>query len=276
MEGNQSTMSTNDDQTLDNSVQPSDDTQPQRAIHLPDEVAGAQSRRKFLRTAVISGVAVATVGATAGVAAAASANGGPTLLSSLHTKLGATSSPNITCSMCFEASALQGSINSFSVSKDQHGKYNTQPGTFFVWFTAHNVPDGNYVITISRYNPTAALDAAPFQYQSGGNNAFLYNLPKGTAQDCPSFSNHVLPTTGQVRVAATVPHLFTHPPQATGPYQVTGGPVDLQVTGHISWRDTSPLPQNTTYYFTGSIFSASDLNTPLCTATTHVLAVKNY
>ena len=63
-------MST-DGQNFDHPVNPSGETQPQPAVSATEELAGQQSRRKFLRTAVISGVAVATVGTTAGVAAAA-------------------------------------------------------------------------------------------------------------------------------------------------------------------------------------------------------------
>ena len=275
-------MST-DGQNFDHPVNPSSETQPQPAVNATEELAGQQSRRKFLRTAVISGVAVATVGTTAGVAAAA-AQPHTGVLKNLGIRNPFTSSPaGITCTMCFESSGLDGSIGSFNVQRSEHNgkfKYNTQPGTFFVWFTAHNVPDGNYVIKIT-LDPNQPLDTSPFQYQSGGNNAFLFKWANGAAQDCPVFDGHVLPSTNppQVRNADTVPNLFVSPPPPSnpGPYTVTGGPVDLQVTGHISWRDDANIDGgDVTYHFTGEIFNSSDLNTALCTAHVQVTAIKDY
>lgn len=265
-------MSTDNGQNPGYPVQPSDDTQPERAAPLLESVAGSQSRRKFLRAAVMSGVAVASVGATAGIAAACEGKV-PVVLGS--TSGGNQASGPLSCSMCFESSALNGSISSFKVSKSG-SKYNTQPGTFYVWFTAHNVPNGKYVITIenSTTTPATSLATAPFQYQSGGNNAFLYQRSAGKAADCPDYSKTGKLPGDEKRNAGTVPGLFSNP--TPGPYQVTGGPVDLQVTAHISWQDTSPLPHDTKFTFTGKIFSSTDLVNPLKTCTVDVWAYKNY
>lgn len=276
-------MST-DGQNFDHPVNPSSETQPQPAVNATEELAGQQSRRKFLRTAVISGVAVATVGTTAGVAAAA-AQPHTGVLKKLGINNPFGSSPaGITCGMCFEASGLYGSISSFNVQRSEHNgkfKYNTQPGTFFVWFTAHNVPDGSYVIKIT-LDPNQPLSTSPFQYQSTGNNAFLFERDAGTANDCPNYSgspnNGQLPTDSK-RQAKTVPDLFVSPPPPSnpGPYTVSGGPKDLQVTAHISWRDDANIDSgDTIYHFTGEIFSSSDLSSPLCTSHVQVTAIKDY
>lgn len=248
MEGNQSTMSTNDDQTLDNSVQPSDDTQPQRAIHLPDEVAGAQSRRKFLRTAVISGVAVATVGATAGVAAAASANGGPTLLSSLHAKLGATSGVD-PCSMCFENTSFQQINNQFNVHNGH-----ASPGDFYLWFSAKGLtPGATYTLSV-----TPDPGASPFQYSGSANMVKLFMLTaKQSVPTCPDdLPNHGTASKQGTSLAAVSP--FT-----LGPSDVA-----VQVAFHIKWGG-SHISGDHHYTFTATLKHGT---TVVCTATVTVTA----
>ncbi|HEU5347170.1 MAG TPA: hypothetical protein VFU63_01030 [Ktedonobacterales bacterium] len=270
-------MST-DGQNFDDSTTRSDDTQPQTTVNALEEVVGAQSRRKFLRTAVISGVAVATIGATAGVAAAATQPHTGVLKRFNLTNPLAASGP-VTCSMCFEDTNLNGSIDSFNVSKTGNS-FTTQPGSFYIWFTAHNVPNGDYTITIS---PEPGSSGTPFVYATKGNNAFLYQRDAGKAVDCPVYYDAKAKTGtlpgDEKRSADSVPDLFAdpNPPATAGPYTVSGGPVDLQVTAHIAWgKDQNLDGGDTTYSFTGKIFSSTDQDTPLCTATVNVKAIKNY
>lgn len=261
---------TTDEQNNNISGNPSDETQPQPTVGPLEEVAGAQSRRKFLRLAVISGATVATVGATTGVALAAHPHTG--ILTNLGLA-GANTASGANCAMCFESTELNGSIASFNVSKNGN-KWGTQPGSFFVWFTAHNVPNGNYVITIS-CDPGPGL--TPFQYANSGNNAFLYQRAAGKAVDCPNYYDSkkktgVLPG-DEVRSANTVPGLFANP--SPGPYTVTGGPVDLQVTAHLQWDPSVEPPSGTTtYYFTATISDPSNPSGWHCTGHTHVDAIK--
>lgn len=269
----------NDGQNFDNPVYPSDDTQPQTAMSPAGEVDGAQSRRNFLRTAVISGVAVATVTTSAGVAAAAAQpHTGVLKHFGIVNPFGETSSGAPTCSMCFESTELNGKIDSFNVSDSGNKGWTTQPGSFFIWFTAHNVPNGSYVITIS---PEPGTSGQPFVYASNGNNAFLYQRAAGQAADCPNYYNSQTKTGAlpgdEKRSADTVPDLFVSPPPPSnpGPYVVTGGPVDLQITAHIKWDSTfAPSDETTTYTFTGQILNSSD-NSSVCSTSTTVNAVKN-
>lgn len=255
-------MSTTDGQNFENPVHPSDDTQPQQAVNVVEEVAGQQSRRKFLRTAVISGVAVATVGTTAGVAAAA-ANPHPGVLKRLGINLGRLSA-QASCTMCFEDTDFNSLASTgFNVN---HNNGNASPGSFYIWFTAQHVPDGSYTISIS---PDPG--AAPFKYQANpnGNAAFLYQYADGTAQSpCPTFSGNPpqLPG-GEQRHAGTLAGLFQSPYAST--YTVSGGPVDLQIAAHIKW-DGTILNADTVYTFTGTL--KDSLGNTVCTAQVSVTA----
>lgn len=179
---------TTDEQNNNISGNPSDETQPQPTVGPLEEVAGAQSRRKFLRLAVISGATVATVGATTGVALAAHPHTG--ILTNLG--LAGQSTQSGSCgTMCFESSGYE---TVCLPDPDHHGKclpntedtfsYNsgngqTNPGTFYFFFQVPNLPPGSYTASIS---PDLAV--APFSYQ-GSNSVKLYQFPVNTAFSCP-------------------------------------------------------------------------------------------
>jgi hypothetical protein len=212
-----------------NPDEPTQDTQPQRAVNFMQDAMGNQSRRKFLRAAVMSGAAVAAVGATAGVAALAS-NNSP----SVFATEGATPTPSgpPSCALKIEGSALDGNcFNQFDYDPNAGPTGSTNPGTFFLFFTAHNVAPGSYTITITRDPGNVDVGASPWAYQ-GNNPARLYKEANGTASDCPNVGVGNLPV-GQVRQADTVPHLFSNPPQSAAAYTFSGSNADLQVSAHL-------------------------------------------
>jgi hypothetical protein len=237
----------NDGQNFEHPVNPSDDTQPQPAVNVAEDVAGQQSRRKFLRTAVISGVAVATVGTTAGVAAAA-ANPHPGVLKRLGINLGTVSGQHV-CTMCFEDTNFDQINDEFNVHKGH-----ASPGDFYLWFTAQNLVQGTYTISISPDPGTS-----PFTYSGSSNMCKLYQLPANTATQCPS----ALPTTAvKTKFATSVSGL--------GAFTTTGsGNADLQLAVHMKWDDSAPSTGDHTYKFTATISNGSGV---VCTASVTVTA----
>lgn len=232
----------NDDGQLNNMpVQPSDDTQPQPAVNFLQEASGAQSRRKFLRAAVISGVAVASVGATAGIAAACQNN--PTVLAHFPNNTSSGSGP-VTCSLCFEDTNFF-TLGSFNIDSKGHNS----PGQFYLWFTAQNLPQGKYTMSIKLNPGNHTMMHSPFTYHpGGGNQTFLYQKTKNTADSCPHFASS-LPG-GEVKHSTTIGGLFC--------YQTTGsGNVDLQMAVHMDW-DGTKITQDTDYYFTGTLKDCDD------------------
>lgn len=240
----------NDGQNFEHPVNPSDDTQPQPAVNVADEVAGQQSRRKFLRTAVISGVAVATVGTTAGVAAAA-ANPHPGVLKRLGINLGRLSA-QASCSMCWETSGFD-KITGFDVN---HTNGNASPPSYFIWFTAQNLPAGTYTLTVS---PDPG--ASPFKYAANvnGNAVFLYQRTAGSTVQCPHFDPAVLPG-DEKEHASTLAGI--------NPW-TTSGPQDLQWAIHIDWNKVK-ITSDTIYTFTGTLKDGQG-NT-VCTASVSATA----
>lgn len=233
---------------------PSDETQPQPAIGAVEEVAGGQSRRKFLRLAVVSGATVATVGATAGIAAAHPHTG-------ILTNLGVTnpfgaSHANPTCILKLEGTELDG--NCFTSFTYNHGSGSTTPGQLYLFFTVHNLPPGSYIMTITR-DGTHDVGDAPWSY-SGSNSAKLYQYAKNGATDCPNFGG-TLPT-NQVRKANTVPLLFTKPPQSAAAYSFSGSNADLQISVHLNFNGKAVTGTHI-YKFVG-VIKDSDGNT-ICT-----------
>ena len=230
------------DNTLGN---PSDETQPQPAVGAVEAVAGGQSRRKFLRLAVVSGATVATVGATAGIAAAHPHTGILTNLG-ITNPFGASAQGN--CSMCFENSGFDQINNEFDV----HGGH-ASPGDFYLWFTGKNLAPGTYTITISPDPGTS-----PFTY-SGSGSAKLYQLTAGgagSAVDCPSG----LPKDKADVKADTV--------SGIGSYTFSGSNADLQLAVHFKWDGTT-ISGDHTYTFTTTLSNASGT---VCTASVKVTA----
>ena len=242
-----------DEQNYNNPVNPSDVTQPQPAVRPVDEVAGAQSRRKFLRLAVISGATVATVGATAGIAAAHPHTG-------ILTKLGVTNpfgaSAQGNCALKMEGSALDGNCFNTFTYKSSNGK--TNPGTFYLLFTAHSLPAGSYTMTITRNPGSHDIGDSPWSYQ-GSNSVKLYQRNSGSASDCPNFSG-TLPT-DQVRSGDTMSQVFAT--CYTLDNTKSAIPADLQLAAHVVFDGTG-LTGDQVYTFS-AVIKDCDGNT-VCTA----------
>jgi hypothetical protein len=216
-------------------------------------------------------VAVATVGATAGVAAASS-NTHTGILSRLGVNLGRFSTSAVTCTACWESSSWSSLKDSGFTIHKSGSNWQTTPGDFYFFFTAHNLSAGFYVITV-----TPDFSASPFQYSTNGNNAFLFKYDTGQAVDCPNFGtdSHGNPNplpSGHERAADTVPHLFTNP--SPGAYHLTSAG-DLQLAAHFKWNKSVTPPSGTTQYtFTGAIYATSDLVHPICSAPITVSGTK--
>jgi hypothetical protein len=202
-----------------------------------------QSRRKFLRAAVVSGAAVAAVGAAGAAAATAS----PQLLRQLRGEP-ATVSGQSTTTMCFENTEYQ-HIDSFNVH-DGHAS----PPQYFIWFTAHHLPAGTYTYTLT---PTIGDATTPFELSNPGNNVFTFEVADGKAVDCPSQEPNT-PTKSGHDISDDFPY-------------VLGSTKDFQVKSHIDWSGGA-LSSTTTYTFVGTLTNTGTLAT--YTASTSVTAIK--
>ncbi len=231
---------------------PSDETQPQPAVGAIEEVAGAQSRRKFLRLAVVSGATVATVGATAGIAAAHPHTGILTNLG-ITNPFGASAQAN--CTLKMEGSGLDGNCFTSFTYKSSNGQ--TNPGTFYLFFTVHSLPAGSYTMTITRNPGSHDIGDSPWSYQ-GSNSVKLYQRNGGSASDCPNFSG-TLPT-DQVRSGNTVSDVFAT--CYTLDNTKSNIPADLQFAAHLTFDGTG-LTGNIAYTFS-AVIKDCDGNT-ICT-----------
>lgn len=221
--------------------------QDQHQMDEPEAPQEAQSRRNFLRAAVVgSAVAATAVGAGAVVARATPL--GPRLLGNVL-PVSSLTSGQVVFDPCFEDTMFQ-PLASFSVH-DGH----PSPGSFFLWFTAYNLPAGTYTIVVS---PDPGASTKPFKLASDihGNASFLFKLAANTATQCPS-SN----PTNQVRQAFLVDSLF--------PYTFTGANSDLQLKVHLAYND-GDLAHDTTFTYKGTLKNGS--NVTLATATISVVA----
>lgn len=239
-------MSTHDGQNTENPVNPSGDTQPQRAVNILQEATGSQSRRKFLRAAVMSGVGVATVATTAGVAAACQSAVPSVFGQPVGTSQASGTDP---CSMCFELTNFTPVVDPITLNKGDAG-----PGSFFIWFTGHNLPVGTYSLEITQSPGGPTFPSSPFKYPNGGgNNAFLYERSAGKAAKCPTFVGGHLP--GDEKEHANTLALLS-------PYHI-GSTADLQWAIHID-RDDTVFTSESTYTFTGTL--KNDQGQTICTA----------
>lgn len=224
--------------------QPSATPTPSASDSPSADDASTQSRRRFLRTAIISGVAVATVGSSIGLAAEASSSQ-QGVLSRFGINLG-TASGSGGCSMCFENTEYQ------AISKYTVHSGHASPPEYFVWLTAHNLAPGSYTMSIS---PDPTNTSSSFKLASSGNNAFLFLVDANKAKDCPTCDSrgsvHVLCANcapkDPVRTNHSVDGLFSTA------YTIAGSSHhDLQLQVHIKW-DGTHLSSNHTYAFTGTV-----------------------
>jgi len=223
---------------------PADETDPQRAVNFLEEATGDQSRRKFLRVAVMSGVGVAAVGATAGVAAACQkfvpivqGNEGPT-----PTPVPSGTDP---CSMCFE------DTNFIKISEFEVQNGNVSPGQFYLWFIVRDLPQGTYTMSITQDGGT--FPSNPFAYPSGkGQYAQVFQMPAGTSNHngCPTG----LPTNAtKTQSNSTVETAF--------PFTTTGtGNVDLWLAVHLAWVKQDDNYAQTKYNFKGTLTGTTTIS----------------
>lgn len=219
-----------------------------------------QSRRNFLRTAIISGVAVATIGSSAGVVVEACAPH-PGILKRFGINLGSASGAGH-CTMCIESIEYD-HIASFMVHNNH-----ASPPEFFIWFTAHNLAPGSYTMGIS---PDPTNSSSPIRLASSGNNASLFLVDANKAYDCPTCDRNGAvvmncPTCGPkspVRKSHSVDGLFSTA------YSFSGSNHDLQLQVHVKW-DGATLASDKTLSFTGTLKDGQ--GTVVCTSSVSVTA----
>jgi hypothetical protein len=216
----------------------SDEPTPQRSSGFLED---QQTRRLFLKAAVISGAAVAAVGAAGAAAASAS----PQLLRQLRGAPATVSGQGAT--MCVENSGFT-AIDTFTVDKNQ----NTQPGTFFIWFTVQHLPAGqyNYTLTMSPPSGSPGDSTMPFELSDNGNNVYVFPVADGSATNpCPSADPDPSPPPDQV--GHNVGDVFPFTTSSLG---------DFRVRVHLKYNNVAiTLPQ--IFTFTGTLTNTSTLAT---------------
>jgi hypothetical protein len=217
----------------------SDGLPPQRSGGFLED---PQTRRRFLKAAVASGAAVAAVGAAGAAAASAS----PQLFRQFR-GAPATVSGQGTGTMCIEDSGFT-PIDTFTVDKNQ----NTQPGTFFIWFTVQHLPAGTYDYSLTMSPPTGSPgdSTAPFKLSDPGNNVYVFPVADGSATNpCPGADPDPMPPKDQVGHAISDVFPFT-----------TSSLGDFRVRVHLKYNNSAiTLPQ--IFTFTGVLTNTSTLAT---------------
>lgn len=151
--------------------------------------ADGQSRRVFLRNAVIgSAAAAAAVGVGAVVA---SRPVGPKLLGRV-VAFNSLASPGDPYAICFESTELLGSdVTGFTVSATgKNGAAQSNPGSFWLFYTARALPAGNYTLVLQQsVNGGAGTDvnfgSAPFGWQNA-NGSVNTLVTTSAVADCPT------------------------------------------------------------------------------------------
>jgi hypothetical protein len=250
----------------ENRVTPSDNTSQPNVGELS---ADANSRRNFLKAAVVASAAVAAAGGAAGAALLTGKVPSPALRFVGHSVSGDP------CHGCITGS----NYIQYSTFNVNAGGTNNTPGTFFLFFTDHAPPTGSYdlAVQIKQYpvnNPGGAATtfnlgdaSAPFIYHSNtGNQVFVYN--NSHAVDCPTSAGDL---TGQLpgsaghgtTLADVLPVSWTQ-----------SGSNDLQFEIHIDWRThTIGSPGDTQKFDFVFTFSAHGGST-LCTETISITGIQ--
>lgn len=201
-----------------------------------------QSRRRFLRAAVITGATAVTVGTSAGVVA--KANGAHTgILAHFGIVLGG-SSTNGNCAICFEKKS------DYSHTTECNRNAGTE---YALWLTAHNLGAGYYTMS---FNPNPTNSSTPFRLLSANShdkNASLFVVDANKGVDCPKCDSrgyvhtncNTCNPSNPVRQSHSADGLFS-----SGAYHITSGHHDLQMLVYLKW-DGSNL--GTGYTFTGTV-----------------------
>jgi hypothetical protein len=145
--------------------------------------ADGQSRRTFLRNALIGSAAAAAV--VGGGAAIAATPIGPRILTRISPG-SAQTSPNDPYSICFEDSGLSGSPQT-TLNIDANGK-GSNPGAFWLFYVARNLPAGSYTLSLTQSVNGGAGTAvgsgtSPFAFE---NSQSVHDIETTSAvDDCP-------------------------------------------------------------------------------------------
>lgn len=202
-----------------------------------------QSRRKFLRTAVIGTAGVAGAAGVAGIvlsqhgsspnlltiAAISGVSDGDYTMLFEDTECGTSGDANL----CGDYST-----NNFTVNQ---GGHSTNPGSFFIVLAIRGLPADTYTIGAQeRISPAAFADipasgagssALPFEYQSAGtpgNNAQTYIYPTGTI-------------TGSGPYALTASPYNAPTTTDSGATFTTSATQDVLIFIHVSWHNAVTL-----------------------------------
>jgi hypothetical protein len=222
-----------------------------------------QSRRKFLRTAVIGAAGVAGGTAVAGAIIARQSPG----LFNAQTALAGVSIHDGNCSVCLTGS------NFVQVSKDGSGNYQITvkpngttgpgtPGTLFFWFTAPGLPGGS-TAPGTTYDLSFTYDTTKFN-QNPGNPFYRDVYSNGTAVSCPSKD----PTTPLTGFISEENKSCVDGTGCIFPYTVPNGQTqDVQFHAHLVYGGSYPgLNVTKTYTFSFSL-TTSGQTPPVCSGT---------
>lgn len=221
------------------------ETQPAAVTDTPT-VVNAQSRRRFLRAAVVTGATAVAVGTSAGVVA--KANGAHTgILSHFGIVLGG-SSTNGNCAICFEKKSDYSHTTQCSHSAGTE---------YALWLTAHNLGPGDYTMSFS---PDPTNTSAPFHLlstNSHSDNASLFVMEANKGVDCPKCDSrgyvhtncNTCSPSNPVRQSHTTDGLFIKNSNSN-PYHISSGHRDLQMLVYLKWDGTN---LGSGYTFTGTV-----------------------
>jgi hypothetical protein len=232
---------------------------------LSQEVADPVSRRRFLRAAVIGGAGVAG-GVTALGALAASGN----LPGAIPVKqvFADTSFHDGDCEMCVTSSSGADNVlvgddpNEDEVSEETDAGFTINngkaqnPGDFYIFFTAPNLPPGTYHMTFTPDPGFSTKGTNPY-------NRYIYAA--GAASECPGTVGGSGEITGATQTnGSSLAAIF--------PYTNSGpGNVDLQLGVHMDYTGGDIGTSGTTKTFTFSAALTKDGQaTAVCSSTVTV------
>ena len=239
------------------------------APRTPDEWPQNQSRRRFLKAALISSAAGLAAGGATYAAIESVASTAPI---SSYTFIGNSGSPNAQSgSACTTNTGSEPDADDAGKGKSDAADYDPQTSfnqdeAIFVWAQFRNLPAGIYSFTAtcttkggSGTTPLGTINCGagqPFKYNGSGSSAVLYNLGKTnpTWPTCSPPTPGDLPT--QVTAADTVPDL--------GSYHVTEAGDDLELRIHIKYdkynHNSNPGGCTTTGDFTVTVNLVGPVN----------------
>jgi hypothetical protein len=211
---------------------------PQPSTFLQDQ----QTRRRFLKAAVASGATVAAFGTMSAAAASAS----PRMLRQLRGQ-SATASGQAVAAMCVEDSKYN-PITEFTVNSD--GTPN--PGTLFVWFILHGLPNNIPVTFAYTLTPTSGDNTTPFKLNQSSPPASPDSLNVFVFQPIP-----VIVCPPEDPLGGGTRHQAGHNISDVFPYDdVT--PAVFQIRVEVQYNN-GPIQSDTPYIFVGTLTNTDTL-----------------